>query len=309
MHYSHGYWATARYGFKASVQITASHNPKEYNGLKVSRENALPVGYDSGLKSLLQMAQNNDVAVADKKEAVSRSHFRYLILILKQYQKNTSGLRVVADCSNGMAGIIIKQIAGNAVSYLNFTPDGSFPNHEPNPLVETNAETLKQAVINSGADVGALFDGDADRVTFIDEKGRFVSPDLIIAVLGHHFLKGGQKTTPVLQDIRTSKAVGEYLAPMGARMHTWRVGRAYAALKLREIDGSFGGELAGHYYFKDFYYSDSGILAFTLVTNILADFKAKGISFSQLLDSISPYANSGERSNLRLMKNMKPWKL
>jgi phosphomannomutase len=289
------YWATARYGFKASVQITASHNPKEYNGLKVSRENALPVGYDSGLKSLLQMAQNNNVTVAAKKGAVSRFDFRKdYIDFQKQYQKNTSGLRVVADCSNGMAGIIIKQIAGNAVSYLNFTPDGSFPNHEPNPLVEANAETLKQAVINSGADVGALFDGDADRATFIDEKGRVVSPDLIIAVLGHHFLKDGHKSTPVLQDIRTSKAVGEYLAPMGARMHTWRVGRAYAALKLREIDGSFGGELAGHYYFKDFYYSDSGILAFTFVTNILADFKAKGISFSQLLESISPYANSGE---------------
>jgi phosphomannomutase len=161
-------------------------------------------------------------------------------------------------------------------------------------LEEANAAMLKEAVANQKADVGVMFDGDADRATFVDEKGRFVSPDLIIALLGNHFLKGKEPGQRVLQDIRTSKAVGEYLAKFGAEMHTWRVGRAYAALKLREIDGIFGGELAGHYYFRDFYYSDSAILAFTLVLNILSDFKKQGVAFSDILDEISSYANSGE---------------
>lgn len=289
------YWATAKYGFKASVQITASHNPKEYNGLKISKADALPVGYDSGLKELLNLAMNQTAVATEKRGTIQKFDFRKeYIAFQKSFQKDTRNLKVVADCSNGMAGIIIKQIAGNSISYLNFTPDGSFPNHEPNPLVEANAETLKQAVKNNHADVGALFDGDADRVTFVDNRGRFVSPDLVIAVLGHHFLKNTTDNHPVLQDIRTSKAVGEYLEPMGAIMHTWRVGRAYAALKLRELDGTFGGELAGHYYFKDFYYSDSAILAYTLITNILSELKADGVTFAELIDQISPYANSGE---------------
>ena len=288
------YWATAKYGFRASVQITASHNPKEYNGLKISREKALPVGYDSGLKALLDQALNTPVSKIKTKGVVQPFDFRKVyIAFQKKFQKDTSDLNIVADCSNGMAGIILKQIAGKRLQYLNFTPDGRFPNHEPNPLEEANAETLKKAVRQSEADAGALFDGDADRVTFVDDRGRFVSPDLIIALLGHHFLKNNDKAK-VLQDIRTSKAVGEYLTPMGAEMHTWRVGRAYAAIKLRELDGLFGGELAGHYYFKDFYYSDSAILALTLVSNILADFKKQGVTFSELIDRISPYANSGE---------------
>lgn len=288
------YWATAKYGFQASVQITASHNPKEYNGLKISREKALPVGYDSGLKALLDQTLNTPVSKIKTKGVVQPFDFRKdYIAFQKKFQKDTSDLDIVADCSNGMAGIILKQIAGKRLQYLNFTPDGRFPNHEPNPLEEANAETLKKAVRQSKADAGALFDGDADRVTFVDDRGRFVSPDLIIALLGHHFLKNNN-TAKVLQDIRTSKAVGEYLTPMGAEMHTWRVGRAYAAIKLRELNGLFGGELAGHYYFKDFYYSDSAIFALTLVSNILADFKKQGVTFSELIDQISTYANSGE---------------
>ncbi len=289
------YWGTAKYGFDASVQITASHNPKEYNGLKVSKTDALPVGFDSGLRQLLELAENEEVKPVANKGETKRFDFRKeYIEFQKSFQDDNSNLKVVADCSNGMAGLIIKKIADKNVTYLNFTPDGTFPNHEPNPLVEENAAMLKEAVASQNADVGVMFDGDADRATFVDEKGRFVSPDLIIALLGNHFLKGKGTSQRVLQDIRTSKAVGEYLTRFGAEMHTWRVGRAYAALKLREIDGVFGGELAGHYYFRDFYYSDSAMLAFTLVLNILSDFKKQGLAFSDVLDKISSYANSGE---------------
>jgi phosphomannomutase len=131
---------------------------------------------------------------------------------------------------------------------------------------------------------------------FTDENGTFVSPDLIIALLGHHFLDG--TPTRVLQDIRSSKAIGEYLKPMGAEMHTWRVGRAFAAPKLKEIDGLYGGELAGHYYFKDFFYSDSGLLASLLVLRVLTQLNKP---FSKIIRDIKKYESSGE-INFRIDK-------
>ena len=132
---------------------------------------------------------------------------------------------------------------------------------------------------------------------FVDERGKFISPDLMIALLGHYFLEderyaGAKKI--VLQDIRSSKSVAEYLKLMGAEVVTWKVGRAFAAHKLREIDGLFGGELAGHYYFKDFFYSDSGIMAAILALNVIARFKRKGVSLSQLIERINGYFSSGE---------------
>ncbi|MGM9769151.1 MAG: hypothetical protein ACI3Y6_00280, partial [Candidatus Cryptobacteroides sp.] len=148
-------------------------------------------------------------------------------------------------------------------------------------------------------DVGVIYDGDADRVMFVDEKGHFISPDLIIALLGHYFIGERGEKGMVIQDIRSSKAVGEYLVPMGAEMYTWKVGRANAARKLREIDGVWGGELAGHYYFRDFFYSDSGLLASILVLRVLASMKKKGLTMSELIDGIAKYRNSGE-INFRL---------
>ena len=139
-----------------------------------------------------------------------------------------------------------------------------------------------------------IYDGDADRVMFVDEKSEFISPDLMIAVLGHWFLEKKGEKGIVLQDIRSSKAVGEYLVPMGAEMRTWKVGRAFAARKLRELDGVFGGELAGHYYFRDFFYSDSGLLASILILNVVAGMKKEGVSVSSLISRIARYRNSGE---------------
>jgi phosphomannomutase len=143
-----------------------------------------------------------------------------------------------------MAALLIKDLLGNKPVYIYDELDGTFPNHEANPLIPENVADLKNLVIENKCDIGVIFDGDADRVMFVDEKGQFVSPDLMIAVLGHYFLEGKNVKAKVLQDIRTSKAVGEYLDQFEAEMHTWRVGRAFAAPKLREIDGLFGGELS-----------------------------------------------------------------
>ena len=295
------YFGTANYGFKASVQITASHNPAKYNGLKVSRENALPVGLDTGLGQIQQWIESGRETVpAEVKGQVYPMDIKgdYLAFLLK-YKGDWSSLKIAMDVSNGMASLFVRDIFGDQPAYIYEQMDGSFPNHEPNPLVQENVADLKKLVAQTKADIGVIFDGDADRVMFVDENSRFISPDLMIAVLGHYFLEERGEKGYIHQDIRSSKAVGEYLAPMGGVMNTWRVGRAYAALKLREIDGVYGGELAGHYYFRDFFYSDSGLLAAILILNVVAKMKAQGVSLSQLIARIEKYQNSGE-INFRL---------
>ncbi len=290
------YFGTANYHFKASVQITASHNPKEYNGMKVSRENALPVALDSGLgqiKEWIDAGRPTPPAVRRGKVVLKDIRRDYLDFLLK-YKGDYSNIKIAFDLSNGMAGLFAREIFGDAPSYLFEELDGTFPNHEPNPLIRKNVEPLEAEVRRIGADVGVIYDGDADRVMFVDEKGDFISPDLIIAVLGLYFVEERHEKGIVLQDIRSSKAIGEYLVPMGMTMHTWRVGRAFAARKLREINGVWGGELAGHYYFRDFFYSDSGLLASMLVLRIVSVLKKKGISLSRLIGTIARYQNSGE---------------
>lgn len=290
------YFGTARYGFEASVQITASHNPAEYNGLKVSSANALPVGLDNGLGQIRDWIDTGrECPVCDRRGQVHEMDIRKeYVEFLLGYKEDLGGLKIAMDLSNGMSSLLAKDIFGDAPEYIFDTMDGSFPNHEPNPLVPANVVPLQELVRKVKADIGVIYDGDADRVMFVDENARFVSPDLMIAVLGHYFLEKRGEKGIVLQDIRSSKAVGEYLEPMGAEMRTWKVGRAFAARKLREIDGVYGGELAGHYYFRDFFYSDSGLLASILILDVVAEMKAKGISLGQLIGRIEKYRNSGE---------------
>lgn len=295
------YFGTARYGFKASVQITASHNPAEYNGMKVSRENALPVGLDTGLGQIQQWIESGRPCppAAVKGKVIGVDIRADYLEFLKGYMSDLSGLKVAMDLSNGMASLFARDLFGDAPAYIYEEIDGRFPNHEPNPLVQKNVAALKKLVLGTGADIGVIYDGDADRVMFVDENGKFISPDLMIAVLGHYFLEKRGEKGIVLQDIRSSKAVGEYLAPMGGEMRTWKVGRAFAAHKLRELDGVYGGELAGHYYFRDFFYSDSGLLASILVLGVVADMKARGVTVSRLISKIEKYRSSGE-INFRL---------
>ncbi len=288
------YFATATHRFNASIQITASHNPKEYNGLKISRSGALPVGYDTGLKELEKMVETGSIQpVAFKGEVKELPGIKgEYIAFLDKFCVNLSNLDYGIDCSNGMASLIARDIFGNTPAYLYEKMDGSFPNHPPNPLDERNTADLKKLVIENHLDAGVIFDGDGDRVMFIDDKGRFVRPDLITAVLGIHFLKKNKGR--VLHDIRTSRGVIEFIEKQGGKPFMWKVGHSHAKMKMRELSAIYGGELAGHYYFRDFFNCDSGMLAAILVLNIVSELKKKGDAFSGLIDSISSYSNSGE---------------
>lgn len=285
------YYVTAKHRFEGSVQITASHNGAEYNGLKVSGPEAMPIGYHNGLNLLEDYVLHKDPVVAAKKGKIIPLDLKEeYVTYLQTFVPHLEGLRTGIDVSNGMAGLFVKRLLGTEnILYINEELDGRFPNHDPNPLVMENVKQLQDLVRQQKCDIGIIFDGDADRVMFTDENGTFISPDLIIALLGHHFLDGSPAR--VLQDIRSSKAVGEYLSPMGAEMYTWRVGRAFATPRLKEIDGLYGGELAGHYYFRDFFYSDSGLLAALLVLDVLVKLKRP---LSRIIADIRKYESSGE---------------
>ncbi|MEN8207736.1 MAG: phosphomannomutase/phosphoglucomutase [Candidatus Fermentibacteria bacterium] len=288
------YFATAVHGFGASVQITASHNPAEYNGLKISRTGALPVGYDTGLSELEKMVKTRAVqpVVFGGELKELRGVKEEYITFLKKHRGNYSDLKIGIDCSNGMAALLVRDIFGSEPQYLFDRLDGTFPGHPPNPLDEANTADLKRLVLDGGLDVGVIFDGDGDRVMFIDEKGRFIRPDLITGVLGLHFLRQGNPR--VLHDIRTSRGVIEYIEKLGGRPFMWKVGHSHAKMKMRELNAIYGGELAGHYYFRDFFNCDSGMLAAILVLNILSELKKQRKTFSGLIDSINIYSNSGE---------------
>ncbi|MEG2336984.1 MAG: hypothetical protein RSC04_04505, partial [Bacteroidales bacterium] len=296
------YWVTAKFAFDASVMITASHNPKEYNGLKISRTHALPVGLDTGLGELQRWLTERRVHVFKKKgNLIDFPQTEVYLAFQKKQLPEIANLNIAIDCSNGMAGLFVRDLLGYAPHYIFEDLDGTFPNHESNPLEAENIVDLQNLVRKVHADIGVIFDGDADRVMFTDENAKFISPDLMIALMAHHFLDADHQGATVLQDIRSSKAVTEYVESLGGKMKTWRVGRAYAAAKMREIDALYGGELAGHYYFKEFYYSDSGLMACSIILGIFSEFKKQGKKVSEVIAQIAKYANSGEL-NFRLTR-------
>ena len=289
------YYFTGLLDYPAAVMITASHNGPEYNGLKISRKGALPVGADSGLKDLERLIQGAGRAPLEARGAITPlDRLGEYLDYLKARLPDLSGLKACVDCSCGMASLLAPDLfKGSDVAFMYDTLDGTFAKHSPNPLLPETSEEMRRRVVQSGAHMGVIFDGDADRVMFSDERGRFVRPDLITALLAAHYLEQ-EPGASVLCDVRTSRGVTEEIIRLGGAPHLWKVGHAFAKAKLREIGAIVGGELAGHYYFREFFCCDAAILCAEIVMGVVARAVRQGRTFSDLLAGIDVYANTGE---------------
>ncbi len=288
------YFGSFSNDFLTSVMITASHNPKEYNGFKISGPKAAPVGAESGLKQLEEKVLHGDIVPLQEAGEIYPFDLKeQYVAYLKGKLSDISKLNISIDCSGGMASLIAKEVFADAkVSYLLDTFDGSFRVHSPNPLEVSSRELLIRDVKEKKQDLGIIFDGDADRAMFVDNQGRFLSPDLLIAILANVLVEeAGQK---VVMDIRSSKAVYQYIKSIGGQPEIWKVGHVYAKAKIKEIGAVFGGELAGHYYFSEFGCCDSAMLAAVYLLNAVAEWKEDNIYLSDIIDELSIYAFSGE---------------
>ena len=303
------YFFTAEDDFDASVMITASHNPPTDNGLKVSKRGALPVGYDSGLAEVERRmgtvpevfagtvpkkagtVPEDFVGTVPEKMGTDPQRLRRYVDWLRAHGLKFDNLRVAVDCSDGMASILAHELFPGAV-FINDTPDGAFPHHAPNPLLAASREQLAAVVREQGLDCGVIFDGDADRCMFVDEKGAFIQPDYLIPVLASTY---SEPNASVIHDVRTSRAAIEAIRAQGATPVIGKVGHAYAKVLLREVKAICGGELAGHYYFRDFHGCDSGELAALRILGAFASAKARGLTVSAFMAPLlDKYANSGE---------------
>lgn len=270
------YFAVDEGGYDAGAVITASHNPPAYTGAKMVTAGALPLSGDTGISEIGRLALAGEPAPADAPgtEGVDDGLLDRFVDRCMQFVDPSAitGLKVVLDAANGMAGVylppVLERIRIDAVPCF-LDPDGRFPHHEPNPLLEENREFIERAVVENGADVGIAWDGDADRCFFIDEQGGFVAGDFLTALLARHIL-GRVGPSTVVYDLRASWAVRDAIIDAGGTPDEFRVGHAFIKRRMREVDAVFAGEVSGHYYFRDFSYADSGLIPALMVLEILA---------------------------------------
>jgi len=282
------YFAVGRLGLDGGVMVTASHNPKEYTGMKIVRRGALPVGGESGLLDVRDRALADSPALAARRGQVSEEDIwpAFVDRVLSFVDPAAiRPLRVVVDAANGMAGAmlppVLERLPIEAVRCY-FEPDGSFPNHEPNPLLPENREFIVAKTLEEQADFGVAFDGDADRCFFVDDTGEFVPGDFATALFAESILAkepGGN----VIYDVRASWAVPETIERAGGVPLVNRVGHAFIKHRMRKEDAVFAGEVSGHYYFRDFSQADSGVIPFLLMLELVS---RKGTRLSEIL---APY--------------------
>jgi phosphomannomutase len=271
------YFAVGELELEGGIAVTASHNPKQYTGMKIVRRGALPVGGDSGLLDIRTRAlaetgarQGTGPAGTITEEDIwTRFVERVLSFIDVAAVKP---LRVVIDAANGMAGVMLPPVLERLpieTVRCYFEPDGSFPNHEPNPLLPENREFIVRKVMEEGADLGVAFDGDADRCFFVDDGGEFVPGDFVTALLAESILDK-DPGAKILYDVRASWAVPETIERAGGVPLVNRVGHAFFKHRMREDGAVFGGEVSGHYYFRDFSQADSGVIPFLLMLELVS---------------------------------------
>jgi phosphomannomutase len=289
------YYASGALGIPGAM-ITASHNPAKYNGIKLCREGARPVGADTGLTELRDMAAAGVPSTGGPAGTISRrdllsgyaDHLKTLVDV-----SAIRPLTVVVDAGNGMAGHTVPRVfEGLPITLvpLYFELDGTFPHHEANPIDPENLRDLQRAVLDSGADIGLAFDGDADRCFVVDERGHLVSPSVLTALIAVRELAREPGAT-VIHNLITSQAVPEIIAEHGGTAVRTRVGHSFIKTRMAETGAIFGGEHSGHFYFRDFWFADSGMLA---ALHVLAALGGQPAPLSQLLAGYSRYVASGE---------------
>ena len=291
------YFAVGELGLDGGIAVTASHNPKEYTGMKIVRRGALPVGGESGLLDVRDKALAvTDLKSGDEKRASEIDIWpAYVDRVLSFIDASAlKPLKVVIDAANGMAGAmlppVLERLPVEAVTCY-FDPDGSFPNHEPNPLLPENREFIVSKTLEEGADLGVAFDGDADRCFFVDDSGEFVPGDFATALFAESVLEK-EPGANIIYDLRASWAVPETIERAGGVPLINRVGHAYIKHRMRKDDAAFGGEVSGHYYFRAFSQADSGVVPFLLMLELISK---KGRKLSEILEPFrSRYFITGE---------------
>ncbi len=289
------YFAVGKLQAGGGIQVTASHNPAQYNGLKFSLFEARPVSGDDGIPLLEKCVETGNFPTSDRR-GTSRSHD-----IMEEYGDHLLShlhaperkrLKVVVDAANGMGTIYrpLLERAGIDLVPLYFELDGSFPNHEANPLKLENLRDLSELVRSEGADLGVCFDGDADRAAFVDEHGNPIGSDLVTALIGGEIVADNPGKA-VVYDVRSSRSVAEYLRERGGDPRKERVGHSFIKATMRKLDGVFGGELAGHYYFRENYFADCSLMAVFEVLNLL---RKEDKPMSEIVAPLTRYATSPE---------------
>jgi phosphomannomutase len=292
------YFASVTDALEGGAQITASHNPGQYNGIKMVREQAQPLSGDAGLGDIRDMIANGRLPSPPPRPGrltTRRVVDDYVAKVMSFIDPSViKPFTVVLDAGSGMAGLVGPALFDRLpcrVTKLCFEIDGTFPNHESNPLIEENRMDITAEVIRRKADVGIAWDGDADRCFFIDGSGEFISGDFITALLAEAFLLKHPGAT-ILYDLRASHAVKDIVARYGGRALKNRVGHAFIKQRMREEDGIFAGEVTGHYYFRDFYYADNGFIPALLILELMSK---KDQSLRDLLEPFRQrYFISGE---------------
>ena len=292
------YFAVARDGHDGGAQITASHNPKEYNGIKLVRREAFPLSGDAGIGDIRDMVNQGRLPAASAtRGTLSESEMLddYVNHVMSFIDASVvKPFKVVADGGSGIAGMVAPRLFARLpcrVTPLCFEVDGTFPNHEANPLIEENRAHIVERVLQENADIGIAWDGDADRCFFIDGTGEFVAGDFVTALLAESFLLK-HPAAKVVYDVRASYAVKDIVAKYGGSALMNRVGHAFFKRRMREEGAIFGGEVTGHYYFRDNFYADNGFIPALLILELMSK---KNMTLAELLAPLrEKYFISGE---------------
>ncbi len=290
------YFAVGKFNYPAGIMITASHNPGKYNGMKFCRAEAFPISLDTGLAEIRDLAISGNFIEPQRKGEVKKreiiddfvNHALSFIDV-----KKIQPLKVVIDAGNGMAGLVMPRVFKYLpceLIPLYFELDGSFPNHPASPIEPENMMDVQRKVRETGADVGAAFDGDADRMFPVDEHGNLVDGSQVTAVVANSLLHKYPGAT-ILHNLIVSKSVPELVTKLGGKAVRTRVGHSFVKADMRRVNGIFGGEHSGHFYFRDNWYADSGLIALLIMLELIS---VEGKPLSEIIKPLDTWVRSGE---------------